>query len=148
MASNHSHPESDIAWFIVGDKLALVTTKGTDSSSVHSKSGDWKGIDEAVTNGILIHYYAEPNALSTTASTRLTVYPDLDNSMHASLIEYVKAKLYIDKAGTSNDPNVAATAMNMSMVHEKKWQDSMVKFGSRRRDKIGGTRVVKTYDLR
>ena len=139
MASNHSHPEADIAWFIVGDKLALVTTKGTDSSSVHSKSGDWKGIDEAVTNGILIHYYAEPNALSTTASTRLTAYPDLDNSMHASLIEY---------AGASDDPNVAATAMNMSMVHEKKWQDSMVKFGSRRRDKIGGTRVVKTFDLR
>ena len=148
MASNHKHPESDIAWFIVGDKLAIVTTKGTDSSSVHSKSGDWKGIDEAVTNGVLIHYYAEPDSLSTTASSRLTAYPDLDNAMHASLIEYVKAQLYIDKAGSSNDPNVAATAMNMSMVHEKKWHDNMVKFGSRRRDKIGGTRVVKTFDLR
>jgi len=143
MASNHKHPENDIAWFIVGDKLAIVTTKGTDSTSVHSKSGDWKGIDEAVTNGVLIHYYAEPNTVDS-----LDDYPDLDNSMHASIIEYVKSKLYIDKAGTSNDPNTAATAMNMSMVHEKSWQDSMVKFGSRRRDKIGGTRVVKTFDLR
>ena len=143
MASNHKHPEADIAWFIVGDKLAITTTKGTDSSSVHSKSGDWKAIDEAVTNGILIHYYAEPNAVDS-----LDDYPDLDNAMHASLIEYVKSQLYIDKAGSSNDPNVAATAMNMSMVHEKKWHDNMVKFGSRRRDKIGGTRVVKTFDLR
>jgi len=143
MASNHKHPENDIAWFIVGDKLAITTTKGTDSTSVHSKSGDWKAIDEAVTNGVLIHYYAEPNTVDS-----LDDYPDLDNSMHASIIEYVKSKLYIDKAGTSNDPNTAATAMNMSMVHEKSWQDSMVKFGSRRRDKIGGTRVVKTFDLR
>jgi|TARA_R110002020_G_scaffold348838_1_gene562467 hypothetical protein len=143
MASNHKHPENDIAWFIVGDKLAITTTKGTDSTSVHSKSGDWKAIDEAVTNGVLIHYYAEPNTVDS-----LDDYPDLDNSMHASIIEYVKSKLYIDKAGTSNDPNTAATAMNMSMVHEKSWRDSMVKFGSRRRDKIGGTRVVKTFDLR
>ena len=143
MASNHKHPENDIAWFIVGDKLAITTTKGTDSTSVHSKSGDWKAIDEAVTNGVLIHYYAEPSTVDS-----LDDYPDLDNSMHASIIEYVKSKLYIDKAGTSNDPNTAATAMNMSMVHEKSWRDSMVKFGSRRRDKIGGTRVVKTFDLR
>ena len=143
MASNHKHPENDIAWFIVGDKLAITTTKGTDSTSVHSKSGDWKAIDEAVTNGVLIHYYAEPNTVDS-----LDDYPDLDNSMHASIIEYVKSKLYIDKAGTSNDPNTAATAMNMSMVHEKSWRDSMVEFGSRRRDKIGGTRVVKTFDLR
>ena len=63
MASNHKHPENDVAYFIVGDKLAIITTKGTDSSSVHSKAGDWKAIDEAVTNGVLIHYYAEPNTV-------------------------------------------------------------------------------------
>ena len=56
MASNHNHPEGDMAWFIVGDKLAIITTKGTDSSSVHSKAGDWKAIDEAVTDGVLIHH--------------------------------------------------------------------------------------------
>ena len=27
MASNHKHPEADIAWFLVGDKLAIVTTR-------------------------------------------------------------------------------------------------------------------------
>ena len=68
--------------------------------------------------------------------------------MHASIVDYVKAKLYIDKAGTSGDPNISATAMNLSMVHEKQWKDSLIKFGTRRRDKIGGLRAVRTFDLR
>ena len=143
MASNHKHPENNVAWFIVGDKLAVITTKGTDSTSVHSKSGDWKAIDEAVTNGVLIHYYAEPNTVSA-----LTDYPDIDNAMHSNLVDYVKSKLYIDKAGSAPDPNVSATAMNLSMVHEKQWKDSLIKFGTRRRDKIGGLRAVRTFDLR
>tara|TARA_R100000008_G_scaffold85159_1_gene74359 strand:+ start:615 stop:1046 length:432 start_codon:yes stop_codon:yes gene_type:complete len=143
MASNHKHPENDVAWFIVGDKLAIITTKGTDSSSVHSKAGDWKAIDEAVSNGVLIHYYAEPNTVD-----ELTDYPDIDNAMHANIVDYVKSKLYIDRAGNAADPNASAVAMNLAMVHEKQWRDALVKFGTRRRDKIGGLRSVRTYDLR
>ena len=143
MASNHKHPENDVAWFIVGDKLAIITTEGTDSTSVHSKSGDWKAIDEAVTDGVLIHYYAEPNTVDA-----LSDYPDIDNAMHASIVDYVKSKLYIDRAGSSADPNASGTAMNLAMLHEKQWRDALVKFGTRRRDKIGGQRAVRTFDLR
>ena len=67
--SNHKHPEDDIMWFMQGDNLAISTTKGTDSTSVHSKLGDLKAIDESVMEGILIHYYAEPTAVSAIDGT-------------------------------------------------------------------------------
>ena len=60
-----------------GDNLAISTTKGTDSTSVHSKLGDLKAIDESVMEGILLHYYAEPTAVDD-----ITDSLDLDNSLH------------------------------------------------------------------
>ena len=56
MASSKNRPQESVAYFIVGDKLAVVTTDGGDSSTVHNRKGDFKAIDESVTNGILIHY--------------------------------------------------------------------------------------------
>ena len=64
MASSYNRPEDFIAWYIVGDHLAIVTLKGSDSDTVHQRLGDYKPIDEAVTNGVLIHYSGEPNAVS------------------------------------------------------------------------------------
>ena len=109
MASNYNNPEDFIAWFITGDHLAIVTTKGSDTDTVHHKIGDYKPIDEAVTNGVLIHYSGEPNAV-----TAITDTPDIDNSMHSSLIDYVKFRLYQDKAGISIDGNTSAVAMSMA----------------------------------
>ena len=143
MASSYNNPEDYIAWFITGDHLAIVTTKGSDSDTIHQKEGDYKPIDEAVTNGVLIHYSAEPNAVSA-----LTDVPDIDNTMHSSLIDFVKYRLYQDKAGTVADSNVAAVSMNMARTHESKWIEATKRFGMKKRDKTGGPRRIMPADLR
>ena len=137
--SNHKHPEDDMAWFIQDDHLAVITTKGSDSTSIHSKLGDWKGIDESVIEGFLIHYMAEPNAVSAITDT-----PDIDNTLHSFLVDYVKCKLYMDRAGllSLSDANASAVTMNLSSQHERKWKESLIKYGSKKRDKVGGPRRI------
>ena len=68
--SNHKYPEDDIMWFMQGDNLAITTTKGTDSTSVHSKLGHLKAIDESVIEGLLIHYSAEPDTLTSITTPK------------------------------------------------------------------------------
>ena len=145
MASTYNNPEDYIAWFITGDHLAIVTTKGSDSNTVHQREGDYKPIDEAVTNGVLIHYSAEPNAVSA-----LTDVPDIDNTMHSFITDFVKCKLYMDRAGqlSISDANGAAISMNLSTQHERKWKESLVKYGSKKRDKTGGARRIMPLDMR
>jgi len=143
MASDVSHPENVMAWFIKGNHLAIVTTEGSDSTSTHSKLGDWKAVDTATTDGLLIHYQAEPNAVSSLAET-----PDVDNTLHSSIIDYVKSKLYEDKAGKSADANISAISMNLAKTHENKWNESVRRFGTKKRDKTGGDRRIMPPDLR
>ena len=128
-----------MAWFIQDDHLAVVTTKGSDSTSVHSKLGDWKGIDESVIEGFLIHYMAEPDAVSAITDT-----PDIDNTLHSFLVDYVKCKLYMDRAGllSLSDANASAVSMNLSSQHERKWKECLIKYGSKKRDKVGGPRRI------
>ena len=143
--SNHKHPEDDMAWFIQDDHLAVVTTKGSSSTSVHSKLGDWKGIDESVIEGFLIHYMAEPNAVSAITDT-----PDIDNTLHSFLVDYVKCKLYMDRAGilSVSDANASMVSMNISSQHERKWKECLIKYGSKKRDKVGGARRIMPPDIR
>lgn len=149
MASSYNNPEDFIAWFIKGDNLAIVTTNGSDTDTVHHKLGDYKPIDEAVTNGVLVHYYAEPNAASgTPGATGIDANPDIDNSMHSSLVDYVKFRLYQDKAGTSPDGNISSIAMAMAKTHENKWNEAIRRFGMKKRDKTGGPRRIMPADLR
>ena len=143
MASSYNRPEDFIAWYIVGDHLAIVTTKGSDSDTVHQQLGDYKPINEAVTNGVLIHYSGEPNAV-----TAITDTPDIDNSMHSSLVDYVKFRLYQDKAGISIDGNASAVAMSMARSHEGKWNEAIRKYGMKKRDKTGAPRRIMPADLR
>jgi len=143
MASSYNKPEDFIAWFINGDHLAIVTTNGSDDNTIHQKLGDYKPIDEAVTNGVLIHYSGEPNTVTAISDT-----PDIDNTMHSSLIDYVKFRLYQDKAGISVDSNASAVAMSMARSHEGKWNEATRKFGMKKRDKTGGPRRIMPADLR
>ena len=143
MASSYNNPEDFIAWFITGDHLAIVTTDGSDNDTIHQRLGDYKPINEAVTNGVLIHYSGEPNAVSAITDT-----PDIDNSMHSSLIDYVKFRLYQDKAGISIDGNASAVAMSMARSHEGKWNEAIRKYGMKKRDKTGGPRRIMPADLR
>jgi hypothetical protein len=141
--SNHKYPEDDIVWFIQGDNLAISTTKGTDSTSVHSKLGHLKAIDESVIEGLLLHYYAEPTAIDD-----ITDSLDLDNSLHLFVVDYVKSRLFMDKASQSADAAVVSSSLNLANAHERKWKDALVKFGNRKREKVGGSRIVRPFDFR
>ena len=143
MASSYNNPEDFIAWFITGDHLAIVTTDGSDNDNIHQRLGDYKPINEAVTNGVLIHYSGEPNTVTGISDT-----PDIDNTMHSSLIDYVKFRLYQDKAGISVDSNASAVAMSMARSHEGKWNEAIRKYGMKKRDKTGGPRRIMPADLR
>jgi len=142
MASTYKYPEDYIAWFIKGNHLSIVTLKGNDNTSTHSRRGQYKPIDEAVTNGILIHYQAEPNAVSAIGDT-----PDVDNVFHTCLIDYVKARLYQDKAGASGDAGMSSVSMNLASMHEGKWNEAVKKNGMQKRDKTGGDRRVSMPDF-
>jgi len=148
MASTYKYPEDYIAWFIKGDHLAIVTTQGSDASSTHKKLGQYKPIDEAVTNGILIHYYAEPDAVTGITDDLKT--KGIDNTLHSFITDFVKCKLYMDRAGqlSVSDANASAISMNLSSQHERKWKESLIKYGSKKRDKIGGARRIMPPDIR
>ena len=143
MASTYTYPESYLAWFIKGNHLAVVTTKGNTAGTSHSLEGQYKPINEAVTNGILIHYYGEPNAV-----TAITDTPDVDNVFHNSIVDYVKARLYEDKAGNLEDTNLAQVSLNLATIHQSKWKESVKKNGMKKRDKTGGTRAIRFPSFR
>ena len=142
MASTYNYPEDYIAWFIKGNHLGLVTLKGNTEGSYHSKYGQYKPINEAVTNGLLLHYYAEPNAVSGITDT-----PDVDNVFHSAIVDYVKARLYQDRAGTTSDGNAANVSLNLAGIHENKYNESVKRNGMQKRDKTGGPRRVLMADF-
>ena len=139
MASNYKDPSDYLAWYVEGDELALVTSKtSSDGSSTvlaSSDKGSWKAIDEAVTNGLLISYNAEPAKV-----TALTDYPDIDNSMHNAIVDYIKYKLYLD----SGTPEL----VSLALTHKRNWEESVKRFGMKKRDKTGGTSAVVPFNLK
>jgi|TARA_R100000234_G_scaffold11527_1_gene6424 hypothetical protein len=143
MASNINFPENSALWFVEGDKLALITK--TDSSG-NSRTTDrklYKAIQESITDGLLIHYYGEPNSVVSINDT-----PDIDNTLHVAIVDYVKKCLYMDKAGASSDPGVSQSAMQMMVQHERRFNETVKRYGMRKRDKTGGTRAILPYDFR
>tara|TARA_R110002050_G_scaffold62473_1_gene137213 strand:- start:625 stop:1056 length:432 start_codon:yes stop_codon:yes gene_type:complete len=137
MASNITYPDSVAVWFIEGDALILATNVDSTGVARTSSRKMWKAIDESVTDGLLVHYYAEPNKVRSIEDT-----PDIDNSMHSALVDYVKKCLFMDKAGLVPDPAMSQSAMTMVAMHDKKFNDAIKRHGMRKRDKTGGTRAV------
>ena len=132
MASNIKYPENQAMYFIEGDKLCLITKVDSSGDNRTSARKKWKAIAEAVTDGILIHYYAEPNSVSA-----ITDSLDIDNALELSVVDYVKKCLYMDKAGVSEDPNTG----------KKDFKEAVQRYGVRKKDKTGGSRVVKVPNL-
>ena len=56
----------------------------------------------------------------------------------------------MDRAGqlSISDANGAAISMNLSTQHERKWKESLVKYGSKKRDKTGCARRIMPPDMR
>ena len=147
MASNITYPDKHAVWFIEGDNLCLVTNLNSTGNvnttdSIQSGRKIWKAIQESVTDGILIYYNSEPNKVTSVSD-----YPDIDNNMHKAIVDYVKKCLYMDREGRSSDPNQSQLAMAMMNKHEKDWTDATKRFGMKKRDKTGGTRVIKPFNL-
>ena len=55
MASNIKYPENSARWFIEGDKICLVTNVDSSGNINNSGRKRFKAIQEAVTNGLIIH---------------------------------------------------------------------------------------------
>jgi hypothetical protein len=145
MASNIKYPDEDAVWYIEGDKLALLTNVDSEGDTrTNTKGGRklWKAIAESVTDGLLLHYHGEPNSVKN-----LIDEPDIDNSLHLFIVDYVKCKLFMDRSATA-PAEEAQRYMALSNMHERKWKDALVKFGGRKRDKTGGSRVLIPFNLR
>ena len=140
MASTYTEPKNYLAWLIRGDNLGIFTTKYNSSTNPNN---EYVAIDESVTDGILINFTSEPDTVTAVGD-----YPDIDNTLHLSLVDYVKSRLYLDKAGKEEDPNKSMLSERLSQMHEKKWNDGMKRFGMKKRDKIGGQRILIGRDFR
>ena len=143
MASNISYPDKSATWYIEGDKFALITNVDSTGTARTTARKTWKAISEAVTDGVLLHYYGEPNKVRS-----INDEIDLDNSLHVSLVDYIKHRLYLDKAGSSGDAGVTQSAMAVAMGHEQKFEDAVVRYGTRKRNKTGGTRAIVPSNFR
>ena len=142
MASNIKFPENQAMYFIEGDKLALVTRVDASGNRRTTARKQFKAISETVTNGILIHYYAEPNSV-----TAITDSLDIDNTLELAVVDYVKKCLYMDRAGKARDAGTSQASMLMASKHEKNFKDAIHRYGVRKKDKTGGSRVVKVPNL-
>ena len=142
MASTYTREDvaEYLAWYLRGDDLAIITNKYDSTTNANS---EYVAIDESVTNGIMIEYLAEPDAVTAVTDT-----PDIDNTLHLSLVDYVKFRLYLDKAGKEDDSNKAMMSERLAQMFEKKWNDGIKRFGMKKRDKVGGGRVIIPVDFR
>ena len=57
MASNIAYPDKSATWYIEGDKFALITNVDSTGTARTTARKTWKAISEAVTDGVLLHYY-------------------------------------------------------------------------------------------
>ena len=142
MASSIKYPEDSVRWFIEGDKFCLITNVDSDGDTRSVSRKQWKAISESVSDGLLLHYYGEPNSVASINDEL-----DLDNTMHLAVVDYVKKCLYMDKAGNAEDANLVAVSMQLSNTHQMKFDDAIKRFGMRKRDKTGGSRVLKSVSL-
>lgn len=140
--SNLNYPENNAMYFIEGDKLAILSKVNSSGNRNTTARKSLKSIQEDLVEGLMIQYYAEPNSV-----TAITDSLDIDNALELSVVDYVKKCLYMDKAGKSADPNVMQTSMAMANKHERNFKDAIQRYGVRKRDKTGGSRVVKVPNL-
>ena len=147
VASTFKNPGSTFVWWIEGDKIAIATLEG-DAGTRNTRQSQYKapvigtGSDK-VTNGLLISYSAEPDEY-----TSMTAELDIDNTLHPAIICYVKAKILMDKAAATNNPQLAQIKMANAQALMAEYKEMVRKFGAKKRDKTGGTRAVVPANFR
>ena len=140
MASSIPLPEDRVAWFVKGNALGIVSTYSSSGTSRTDRKR-WLAVDHAVTDGLLVHYWADPNKV-----TEISEIPDIDNVFHMALVDYIKMCLYMDRAGT-NGGEVSAVALQLSQMHRAKFDQAVRHFGSMRREKTGGVRAILPFNF-
>lgn len=140
--SNIKYPENNSMYFIEGDKLAILSKLDSSGNRNNTARKSLKSIQEDLVEGLMIQYYAEPNSV-----TAITDSLDIDNALELSVVDYVKKCLYMDKAGKTADPNIMQASMAMATKHERNFKEAIQRYGVRKKDKTGGSRVVKVPNL-
>jgi len=146
VSSTFKDPSANFVWWIEGDKIAIATTGGDGGTTLTAK-GNYKAPiigsgSDLITNGLLISYYAEPDKL-----TSMTAAIDLDNTLHPAIILYVKAKALMDSAARTNNAEIASIRMQSAQLAMNEYKETVQKYGTRRRDKTGGTRGIVPTNL-
>jgi len=147
VSSTYTDPSDTFVWWIEGDKLAIATTDG-DGGTTETSKGKYKAAivgsgSDYITNGILISYYAEPDAVSSITSAI-----DLDNVLQPLLIDFVKGHLLLDAAAKASDPNMSAIKAQMAQQFLANYKEGIRRYGMKKNDKTGGTRTIVPADLR
>jgi len=123
----YNYPEDYLSWYVVGDRIALVTSKNTSSKNA------LESIDESTSNGLLIEYSAQPRKIET-----LSDVPEIDDTLHPTLVNYVNWKLFEDRL----DEVSAASAVKYQRLWETKVRQEAG------RDKVGGQRAIVPFTFR
>lgn len=120
----YAFPEDYLSWYIVGDRLALVTTKNTSSRN------RWESIDESQADGMLIEYTAQPEKVEN-----LSDVPAVDDTLHPALISYVNWKLFEDR---QDEASLIASNKYRGIWHRRVKEEAG-------RDKVGGVREISPF---
>lgn len=147
VTSTFKNPESTFVWWIEGDKIAIATTEG-DANTRNTQLGQYKAPvigtgSDYIDDGLLLSYYAEPDEY-----TDMTQEIDIDNVFHPAIICFVKAKALMDKAASTNNPQLAQIKMASAQALMAEYKELVRKFGAKRRDKTAGTRAVVPANMR
>jgi len=141
MASNITYPDKSCLWFIEGDRLGIISNVDSSGNTRTSRK-QWKAISEKIADGMLLHYWSEPDSVTSISSVL-----DIDNTLHSAVVNYVKCSLYMDRAGMSQG-DAGAVAMSLSREHRKLFDRDVRKYGQRKNSKTGGLRSLVIPDLR
>ena len=123
----YNYPEDYLSWYVVGDRIALVTSKNTSSNNA------LESIDESTSNGLLIEYSAQPRKIEN-----LSDVPEIDDTLHPTLVNYINWKLFEDRL----DEVSAASAVKYQRLWETKVRQEAG------RDKVGGQRAIVPFTFR
>ena len=122
----YSYPEGQLAWYVVGDRLGLITTKNTASRNT------WESIDESQSDGLLIEYTAQPEKVENISDI-----PAVDDTIHIALVNYVNWKLFEDKQDEAS--------FLSSQKYRRLWEEKVKEEAGR--DKVGGERKIVPFGL-
>ena len=92
-------------------------------------------------------YFICPHKNSGNFHTRSTLV-DLDNQLQPLLIDFVKAHLLFDAAAQEKDPNQSAIKMQSGQVFLNNFKEGLIRYGSKKRDKTGGTRAILPFSFK